>query len=174
MNKKEEETMTPIEKAKMIARIVHCDKPYDEHDYDYHLEQVYKTLLRFGVTEENILVAAWLHDSVEDTQMKLKLIREYFNDDVADLVHCVTNELGPDKREMLEKTYPKIRKNQRACALKLADRIANVEQSILKKNTRMFNRYRGELPGFIAAVKMDGSNEEMWKHLEMLLLPPAV
>jgi len=96
--------------------------------YTHHLAAVAAVLKRFGFDDEEIQVAAWLHDIVEDTPVKLRIIEEHYGEGVALLVGAVTSEPGENRKVRNALTYPKIREaGIRAVALKLADRIANVE-----------------------------------------------
>lgn len=159
-----------LHKAEMLAECFHCDKTYDDSDYVKHLQDVVDNLIKFGFGDDlNLLAAGWLHDTVEDTQLKLKLVEKYFNKEVADIVHCVTNELGRNRKERNEKTYPKLRNNQRAVTVKLADRISNLEQSIRKQNLSYYDMYRKEYPSFRYALYEPNHNEQLWLHLDELM-----
>jgi (p)ppGpp synthase/HD superfamily hydrolase len=145
--------------------------------YTHHLSAVEQVLLRFGFVDEEIRTAAWLHDVVEDTrgrsnEVKIRDIEERFGEDVAKLVGAVTSEEGPNRKIRNALTYPKIREvGYRAVALKLADRIANVEfggkaSSMYKKEHPEFLHGIGVAP----AEKFNAS--EIWamaKHLNELL-----
>jgi len=160
-----------IENAKMIAEILHCNQKYDNEDYIFHLKNVYMVLIEFGFENEDLLCAAWLHDSVEDTQMKLSLIEKYFGHEVSSLVYAVTNEVGKNRKERNLKTYQKIQNNFRATSLKLADRIANVRQCITKNNTNLYEMYKKEYDIFRYTLKLDigTTNDSLWKELDKLM-----
>lgn len=55
-----------------------------------------------GGTEDEV-IAALLHDSVEDTTLTLKQIRRAFGDNVADLVDAVTKKEGLSKMEQVQR-----------------------------------------------------------------------
>lgn len=128
--------MNLIEQAKMFATQKHV---LDNHQlygllpYTHHLAAVDQTLLYFGLDDEALRTAAWLHDVVEDTrersnEVRVRDIEEIFGEEVAVLVGAVTSEPGLNRKTRNALTYPKIREaGMRAVALKLADRIANVE-----------------------------------------------
>jgi hypothetical protein len=61
-------------------------------------------------------------------------------------------------------TYPKIRAVKGATRLKLADRIANVEQG-----GKLVDMYRKEYEDFKRNLFVTGENEDMWKHLDGLM-----
>lgn len=112
-----------------------------------------------------LLVATWLHDVVEDCGVKPKEIREMFGDEVAHLVAAVTDEPGENRKVRKALTYPKTRAAGRfAVALKLADRIANVEAG-----GKLVDMYRKEHEDFRRALYTPGENEAMWAHLDQLM-----
>jgi (p)ppGpp synthase/HD superfamily hydrolase len=88
-----------------------------------------------------------------------------FGEEVARLVHAVTNEPGPNRKQRGMATYPKIRDaGDCAVALKLADRIANVEMG-----GKLVAMYAKEYEDFRRALYTPGQNEPMWAHLDSLL-----
>lgn len=134
------------EKARFVAKALHINQKYsDTKDYYYHLEKVVSVLKRFGIVDEAILSSAWLHDSVEDQKLKFSFIEEEFSKEVMDIVYRVTNELGVSRKEINSKTYPKISQNIKAILVKLADRIANIEEN----NESMRLMYKKEHSEFI-------------------------
>jgi (p)ppGpp synthase/HD superfamily hydrolase len=140
--------------------------------YAYHLGSVVAVLLRFGFDDPDLLKAAWLHDVLEDTDESPKAIERWFGLRVLGLVQAVTNEPGKNRRERHEKTYPKTREAGRlAVALKLADRIANVEASLL--STSDFSKlqmYRKEHPAFIDALfRPEDDLSDLWSYLYTLI-----
>lgn len=136
-----------IKRAEEFARFVHKNQYYGELSYYVHLKEVYLTLLDFGITDEIILAASWLHDSVEDTETTYETLLIQFGKEVADLVLAVTNEKGTNRKEILEKTAIKLRNNEKALIIKLADRVVNTEQS-LANNEKLYKMYKKEFPRF--------------------------
>jgi (p)ppGpp synthase/HD superfamily hydrolase len=77
--------------------------------------------------DPNLIVAALLHDAIEDQGVNHEEIAAQFNDDVADLVVEVTDnkKLPKAERKQLQiKNAPKL--TPRAKILKLADKISNL------------------------------------------------
>ena len=157
--------------AQMVAAFLHAAQKYDDQDYIFHIENVVNVLERFGIIDRDLVIAAYLHDTVEDTQASFKLIEKYFGEEVMHLVNAVTNEQGVNRKERNLKTYQKLSKNPKAILVKLADRIANVEQAIEKKNESFIKMYRKEFPAFKYALYevSDPRAYKMWEHLEKLL-----
>src|SRR5215472_19104185 len=78
-------------------------------------------------TDPNLIVAALLHDTIEDQGVTREEIAAQFNDDVANLVLEVTDnkKLPKAERKQLQiKNAPKL--TPRAKILKLADKISNL------------------------------------------------
>lgn len=158
--------MDQLRWAKYYASVKHAGQSYAGGlPYTHHLAAVEAVLRRFGVDYEPLLVAAWLHDVVEDTGTKVKEIDEMFGPMVGMLVNAVTNEAGANRKIRAALTYPKIRNGgMNAVRLKLADRIANVENG-----GKLVDMYRKEHEDFKRALYTPGENEDMWTHLNKLL-----
>lgn len=160
--------MTKLELAKILAKCLHSGQNYGNDDYIKHLDDVYDTLLQFNIKDEAILVSAYLHDSLEDTQMKPALIEEFFGKEILEIVFAVTNEIGFNRKERSLKTYEKITKNPKATIVKLADRIANITFAKNNNNSGFFQMYAREHESFKHYLKTE-ANSEMWEHLEKLI-----
>jgi len=156
--------LDPLRRAKLFATSKHGKQLYGRLPYTHHLNDVQRVLERFGVTDVDLLTAAWLHDVVEDAGVKVKELAEMFNDRVSQLVEAVTNESGANRKIRAALTYPKIRAIPDAVRLKLADRIANVEHG-----GKLVEMYRREYDDFRRALYSPGQWEEMWAHLDGLL-----
>jgi guanosine-3',5'-bis(diphosphate) 3'-pyrophosphohydrolase len=158
-------------RAKMFAEIAHAGQVYNcEVPYTFHLENVVEVLKRFQLTDPVMICAGYLHDAIEDTTKSFNDIKERFGEDVAELVYCVTSELGRNRKERNIKTYPKIAANRMAVMLKLADRIANVEYGLASGGK--FEMYAKEFPDFYKALSSsttDVIETNMWNHLKRLL-----
>jgi (p)ppGpp synthase/HD superfamily hydrolase len=113
--------------ARMVSIQAHGNQTYDTiYPYHKHLDDVVDVLKRFGFSGK-FIVAGYLHDIIEDTALSYNKVKKYFGLEVAEMVYCVTDELGRDREEKKKKTLPKTASNPDAIILKLADRIANIE-----------------------------------------------
>jgi len=171
-----DETVT---KARYFAIDIHSGQKYDEHPYIKHLEDVFKVLERYKVKHQAILVASFLHDILEDGAASYQDVKKIFGFEVAEIVYAVTDELGRNRKERHENTYPKIKESLFAICLKLADMIANVEYG-QSQNARsnLLSMYIREYPNFRSYMfhadleDNAGLKEcvyEMWEHLDDLL-----
>lgn len=143
--------MTNLDRALLVAEKAHSNQTYDIYPYIYHIKQVVKVASELGY-DETILVASALHDTLEDTDLSYKDIKKAFGGEVAEIVYCVTDELGRDRKERKLKTYPKIKANWKATAVKICDRIANMRQSY-DYNESMFKTYKQEHETFCNNLK---------------------
>lgn len=162
--------MDQLSSAKAYATLHHVIRKgqlYGLLPYTHHLQDVERTLVRFGEIRPELLVAAWLHDIVEDTDVKLRDIEENFGEEVARLVAAVTSEEGPNRKVRNALTYPKIREaGPDAIRLKLADRISNIENG--GGSVKMYIR---EYPDFRLNLfrQDDRLNEVMWNVLDHII-----
>jgi len=161
-----------LEKVQTFAENAHKDQKYGNYPYLKHLQDVYDVLISFKIIDNDLLYAAWLHDILEDTNIKYEDLAKTFTTEIADLVYAVSNEKGENRKERFIKTYPKIKKNLKATILKLADRIANVKESKLN-NPDLLKMYKKEFTSFKEEIYNPLFNDhiltKMWQELEQLL-----
>lgn len=151
--------------ARMVSIQAHGNQTYDGiFPYKKHLDDVVEVLKRFGYSGKYI-IAAYLHDIIEDTSLSYNKVKKYFGEEVAEMVYCVTDELGRNREEKKRKTLPKTASNPDAIILKLGDRIANIEHG------GKIDMYAKEYGQFEGALRLNSqrSAEDMWSHLETLL-----
>ena len=94
-----------IESAKLFAKDKHSGIMQADRITPYwkHLESVVSRLKSLGITDEDILCAAWLHDTIEDTNTDFDDIHERFGRNVAIMVSSVSKDkrLPKSMREQL-------------------------------------------------------------------------
>lgn len=101
---------------------------HDGSDYYEHLVAVAQDLLNFGYRDEELIVAALLHDSVEDVEgITVKMIADRFTDEIARIVELLTKKKGINykKGNHIVKYLAEIAKHPKAALIKAADRIHN-------------------------------------------------
>lgn len=141
-----------VSRARAFALEAHKNCAYGKLPYEFHLEAVVAALPEGA--SERLVAAAWLHDTVEDTDVTLGDVREAFGGHVARLVDAVTDEPGPNLKARKAATYKKLAvAPKEARELKLADRIANMQASI--ENPDKAAMYRKEYPEFMRHVATD-------------------
>jgi guanosine-3',5'-bis(diphosphate) 3'-pyrophosphohydrolase len=133
--------MEPVDTGLILQALVfaahkhrdHRRKDPDHSPYINHLIEVTDLLYRVGgVRDTDLLVAAILHDTIEDTHTSPEEIRDAFGQQVLDLVLEVTDDksLPKAERKRLQVEHAPTR-SLSAKQLKLADKISNV-RDILK------------------------------------------
>lgn len=163
--------MKKIDKCLMVSDKVHAGQSYDIFPYSYHIRKTVLISQHYGF-DEAIQCACALHDSMEDGNLSYNDIKTYFGIEIAEIVFAVTDELGRNRKERKAKTYPKIRANWKAVAVKLCDRIANIEHS--KEYTpNMLEMYKKEHNDFKTSLFNPDHPEhelvKLWDHIETIL-----
>jgi (p)ppGpp synthase/HD superfamily hydrolase len=159
-------------RAYNYAAKMHASQTYGDLPYIKHLESVFLILEGHGYHDDiPLLTAALLHDSLEDTETTEDDLRALFGDEVTGLVVLVTDRQGKNRKERHERTYPLIRGNARATALKLSDRLANVTNCWVNreepKSKGLLAMYKKEHPEFARFLHVQGDgNESLWKCIE--------
>lgn len=155
--------------AREYASRLHNLQRYGKHLFIKHLNDVYKVATRMEVEDEAILVSCFLFNTVEENKVTIGQISYQFGKEVADIVNRVTNNLGSNPQETAQKTYPKIKGNEKATILKLSERIAKVEMTINEKDHNLVRNYQQEYKKFKELLKTDGIADKFWNHLDKLL-----
>jgi len=164
--------MTNKERALLVADKAHANQMYDMYPYGYHIRQVVKIAEELGY-DESIIVASALHDTLEDTELSYSDLKKAFGEEVAEIVYCVTDELGRNRKERKAKTYPKIQSNWKATVVKICDRIANMQQS-KEYNKRLYDMYKNEHEDFCRNLTCKdhpySETNKAWEKLNKLVL----
>lgn len=165
--------MAETKRARRFAVKAHGAQKYGADPYVIHLDAVARVLRehRFG---REWIVAAYLHDLIEDTPITAAdLYLAGFGRVAVEMVEAVTNEPGANRKERAAGTYPKIRRSLEAVVLKLADRIANVEAS-RRSNPDLLAMYRKEHAAFRSALWREGEAADLWERLDVAIGMEAV
>ena len=121
--------MTRIEDARAFAEAAHrgqTRKGAGREPYFTHLEEVAALVTRFGGDEETVM-AAWLHDTVEDCGVISAGIAARFGARVAGMVAELTDDKSLPKAE--RKRLQQVNapgKSPGAALVKLCDKLSNV------------------------------------------------
>ena len=164
---------------------------YSGYDYSLHLDAVRNVARQYLYLIPSefhcaVLCASSGHDLTEDARINHGDIVKHFTlpwlsgypdimDQgvfVADVIYNVTNELGKNRVERSQKTYPKIASCQYSTFVKLADRVANCKFSYFMNDEKgMFKKYKSEHADFYKALhNVAHGFEEMWSELQSLML----
>lgn len=180
LQQKLDELAPIINEIRNDAHALHAsvNHAYDRiRPYGFHLDMVvnwvHKYIGEVCVNEQDILpvyFAAFYHDSIEDARLSyndvMKIARSQMDEEqaylAAEIVYALTNEKGRNRAERAnEKYFAGIRAIPYAPFVKLADRLANTSYAFSKgtaDSLRMSKVYREELPGFLEALKVEGTD----------------
>ena len=180
LQQKLDELAPIINEIRNDAHALHAsvNHAYDRiRPYGFHLDMVVNWVRKYieevCVSEQDILpiyFAAFYHDSIEDARLSyndvMKIAKELMDEEQAylatEIVYALTNEKGRNRAERAnEKYFAGIREIPYAPFVKLADRLANTSYAFSKgtaDSLRMSKVYREELPGFLEALKVEGTD----------------
>ncbi len=163
-----------VRDAFALALKHHYGQEYGEgKSYMTHLYDVVVVLTQYNYTDPTTIAAAWLHDIIEDTPCGYHDVKEATNSAVADIVYALTDELAKNRKGRKEKTLPKLRGNNWASVIKVADWIANVRESY-RSSPKKLQMYQKDYQAFAEAAKPKDPGDAcqsmtMWDELEELL-----
>ncbi len=119
--------------------------------------------------DSNLVIAALLHDAIEDCEVPHELIAETFGTDVADLVMEVTDDKGlpKDQRKKIQAETAH-KKTPRAKILKLADKTSNLRTLVTSPAPDWSVRRKIEYIAWArkVAAGLRGANDYLEKRFE--------
>ena len=146
--------MDIIEKARVFATAAHHAggnvRKYTGEPYINHPEAVVDIVSNVTHTPE-MIAAAWLHDTVEDTKVPMQLIEREFGSEIAELVYWLTDKsTHEDGNRAARKAIDRLHIAQaspEAKTIKLADLLDNTA-SIIERDPDFAKVYMAEKPSF--------------------------
>jgi (p)ppGpp synthase/HD superfamily hydrolase len=129
-------------RAMALAKNAHATQKYGEQPYFVHLADVVKRVKSI-TTDPEVIAAAWLHDTIEDTQVTYGDIEREFSKNVADMVWAVTG-VGHNRAARMANAIEKIAQTPGAELVKSADRLSNAAASKAEKKEKLYQRYKDE------------------------------
>nr|WP_240044485.1 bifunctional (p)ppGpp synthetase/guanosine-3',5'-bis(diphosphate) 3'-pyrophosphohydrolase [Nocardioides albidus] len=157
-----------LERAYLTAERLHADQKRKSGDpYITHPLAVTTILAGIGMTEPT-LVAALLHDTVEDTPYTLEECRRDFGDEVARLVDGVTKldkvVYGESANaETIRKMIVAMSRDIRVLVIKLADRLHNMRTLRFVKQSTQERKARETLDIYAPLAHRLGMNTIKWE-----------
>ena len=129
-----------LSKAASFAALKHKDqfRKTSGEPYIVHPRGVYKIIRDLHIKDRNVTVAAYLHDTLEDTNTTYNEIKKTFSKDVADLVQQMTND-NIELKKLGKPDYllnKMIKMSNSSLIIKLADRLHNL--SDIKQSSKTF------------------------------------
>ena len=138
-----------ILQAKEFALASHSNHFYpDGRPYFSHLESVSSltkqaTLYDSSLDEGTLLSVSYLHDSIEDTQVRYEDIIALFGYEIANAVASLTKDKTLSKKEQIQDSLNRILlTSKEAQVVKLADRISNLYQTLLYSDNKWTSQYK--------------------------------
>ncbi|MET0068063.1 MAG: HD domain-containing protein [Candidatus Thiodiazotropha sp.] len=138
-------------------------RKYSNQPYDVHLKAVAR-LVGEVVDDDEMIAAAWLHDTVEDTPATVEDIEQEFGPDVAQLVSELTDISRPGDgnratRKRIDRNHI-ARSSVRAKTIKLADLIDNC-RDICRHDNRFCKVFLTEMEALLGVLQE--GNERLYK-----------
>lgn len=160
------EQLPAAKAARELAAQAHAAQKYGEAPYLTHLDRVAEIVTEYrttiGADWEQALAGAFLHDLIEDVPEHEGRLASVVTPDVSAIVYALTKRDGLAMAEY----FAGIRATGKlAVAVKLADRIANLEASHASQSQRHLDRYRGERALF-AVMHVAGELGPLWERLQ--------
>jgi GTP pyrophosphokinase len=157
-----------IEKAFLVAEQAHKGQLRKSgEDYITHPVAVTQILAELGLNETT-LIAALLHDTVEDTPYSLTQLRADFGDEIANLVDGVTKldklTYGPTaEAETVRKMVVAMSRDIRVLVIKLADRLHNARTWKFVSSESAARKARETLDIYAPLAHRLGMNAIKWE-----------
>lgn len=129
---------------------------YGDQPYVAHLDEVVAVLDEFGFNTSDFLIAGFLHDIIEDTEITGQdLLKFDIPVQVVRAIEFLSDEEGHNRKTRKANTYKRVRLDIDAggehipigLAVKWADRIANLRAST-RSNPGLLKMYRKEWEAF--------------------------
>lgn len=164
-----------VYKAQVFAMAAHGaigqKRKYTGEPYIVHPAEVVQILKTAGVTDPNMLAAAWLHDVVEDTRLEQRDLVQVFGPVVAILVGQLTDvstlaDGNRERRKTLDRLHTELA-HPEAKSVKLADLISNT-RSIVTYDPNFARVYLKE-KALLLEVLRDCSHPVLWEQANELL-----
>lgn len=162
-----------VDKARRYASKAHASidqrRKYTNDPYIVHPQAVANIVSSVPHTEE-MLAAAWLHDTVEDTPTTINDIVQHFGNDVAELVAMLTNVSDDAQESRIQKKnldrQHSARANASAKTIKLADLIDNL-RSLVTHDPDFAKTYLVEKRLLLAVLKEGDAT--LWRQAEHII-----
>lgn len=156
-----------VDRASVFSRAAHAAvgqvRKYTGEPYWHHTRAVAAMIRRHGGTPD-MIAASFLHDAVEDTEVKHRQVADEFGDQVAALVFDLTDQYDDPstgnraKRKSLERQRL-AGVSPEAATIKYADLIDNT-QSIAQHDPGFSKVYLGEIRELLQV--MTQGNQALW------------
>ena len=134
-----------LEQAWELANRVHKEhKRFNGSPYMNHITGVVDILKKFGITDEKMIIAAILHDTIEDGESWVTSeIFKTFGNEIGYLVKTLSKKPGQSYEEFIQP----ILSDRRTIIIKIADSLHNVTDNPTSGMRRKYRESLSELIG---------------------------
>lgn len=133
-----------IKKARRFAINKHGEQSYGKFPYIYHLDSVFDLVVSMGESDE-VLLVAYLHDTLEDTDTTKEEIEQYFGSLVANAVVTITKLENESYSEYIHR----VSGNVTSMRVKVLDLLCNLKETVIMENCerkeKLMNKYQKAL-----------------------------
>lgn len=155
-----------------FAACRHALNRYGDEFYYVHFVDIENVLKDHGFKDEEMMIAANLHDILEDGGISYNDVKKKFGVVIAEIVYLCTDNKGRSRGDRKnQQFYDEIKESPyrlKATKTKVADRIANARQSA-KSGHGMEKTYKKEYIHFKEQLYIPGHIDSMWKELDELM-----
>lgn len=134
---------TKVELAKALAAHYHGNQKYGDKPYMYHLEQVAMNVKLLTDSTEDLLCIAYLHDILEDTDVRASVVYDLFGSEIFESLCRITKY--PMLKNHYDKYIERVVENKNALLVKYCDTLANLSASIDDGNQGRISKYTKQL-----------------------------
>lgn len=127
--------------------------------YSHPLEVAYMCLKYIFKTE--VIVAAILHDVVEDTDVTIEMVKVDFGWRVAEMVEMLTRDKEDGRKLSIEELFESIyqKGDEEVMLIKLLDRIDNLDTLYIKSSEKQLQTSKETLKNFLILAEIIGKPE---------------
>ncbi len=161
------------DRERLMNPIPETFNPFWNHPYN-----VLKKVIQLGSSDKETLIAAVLHDVLEDTDCPEEEIGEIFGQEVLEIVKTVSKPKNYTKKDS-GKYYSGIYKHedegirQKACCIKIADRIDNLSEATIVADHSFTKEYFLEtkkyFPKIAKVINREKEFNEFLKNIDVLV-----
>lgn len=126
--------------AKALATKFHAGQTYGNLPYTDHLQQVAYSV-ETGTTDDRMIVVAYLHDILEDTECTADALSALFEDNIVHAVVAITRTKGESKEAYLTK----VKGNHMARIVKIHDSLCNLRASVMRFDAKRIKKYTDQI-----------------------------
>ena len=152
-------------------------KDIEESPYINHPIALANILAQRWVIDENVLCAAILHDTLEDTETTADELREHFGEKITSIVLEVTDDKNLEKSVRKQKQVEHAASiSHEAKLVKLADKIANITDIINTPPVKWTKERKLEYFAWAKAVvtNLRGAHQGLEKDFDDLIANPRI